>query len=1010
MPDKQVRLPVSFGGGEIAPSIYGRPDLKQQKTGQKSNNNYFVSLLGSVLNQPGTQYIDDTRDPTEKSRNIPFTFNREQSYELEFSDAGMRVIKDKALVLRDLVKSGVFKWTLSGSGTSEYYLELDAGGDPDLLETSYLLENSSKMTAGTVGSLSAGEWDYGDNDTLGYNTFYVRLTDSTDPDTKADGYVQTPFLLSVPYVLADIYDLDYTQSADTLYLTHSDYSPAKITRTADDAWTHTTFKYDYGLKGPYKARIEGDEDSTVDFTWVGTELRYDKTIGRWTVDASSGIFPTLSVDDPIKFGFEIPGLPDSLHWVRFFVFSQASSSQIVVYSFEAIPPYYQNVFNPTFSEGRTNWDDLSDGTIANTEVRYDISTGRIVLWDNNAGVQALIEQPVAVLANRVYTVELITGTIGGAPQGRFRLGVGKSSKGTFYVNQPDLITSDTTYTYDFRTEGELIYVWVDTFNAASGATQEIVSIKIYLNDDNRETNEWRLPMWNATDGYPSKCLLHNNRLWFFNSPNYPDTWWASKLGDYEIFDFSTPPAATDGFSFALNSTEINEIRWAASHGDKGVLIGTTGGEYIITGSDGVSTPDALSIKVTQLSKYGSIDLKPLTIGNSVLFSPKERAGIIELTFSLESGGYVSKDLSYFASHLFKGRRIVSWAYQRNPNSLILIVLDNGDMLTLSYLKEVDIKAFSKRICPLGAGYAHVSSIPDSDDDKIDDVYIIVNRAEVGETENYFLEVIEPEIVSQTSSYGKSAAGSPYDYRYIESAVRLDNPKTITNISVGSTTTITSVAHGFSNGNFVRLQNIIGTVKDILNNNVYKVASVAADTFVLNDASDNDIDTTGKTYLTGGEARKMVTSMSGLDHLEGKTNIVALADGEVYENLTVSSGSVTFTGGATASFATAGIPITPELTTASLDISLNSLGSVKGVSRIFLYFIESLYCEVRINEGEWKVFELTPAGATETLVPFTGVKEINLDTPIDYDITISVRNPKPLPLHISSIFVDIEVNG
>jgi len=41
------------------------------------------------------------------------------------------------------------------------------------------------LTAGTVGSLTAGTWDYGDNDSLGYNTIYVRLTDSTDPDTKA---------------------------------------------------------------------------------------------------------------------------------------------------------------------------------------------------------------------------------------------------------------------------------------------------------------------------------------------------------------------------------------------------------------------------------------------------------------------------------------------------------------------------------------------------------------------------------------------------------------------------------------------------------------------------------------------------------------------------------------------------------------------------------------------------------------------------------------------------------
>jgi hypothetical protein len=55
--------------------------------------------------------------------------------------------------------------------------------------------NGSNATEGTVGSLTAGQWDYGDNDALGYSTIYVRLSDGTDPDTKTNGYVafyQTP--------------------------------------------------------------------------------------------------------------------------------------------------------------------------------------------------------------------------------------------------------------------------------------------------------------------------------------------------------------------------------------------------------------------------------------------------------------------------------------------------------------------------------------------------------------------------------------------------------------------------------------------------------------------------------------------------------------------------------------------------------------------------------------------------------------------------------------------------
>lgn len=85
-----------------------------------------------------------------------------------------------------------FRWVASGSGTSEYYLQRASGSlDPQVPKLEVLNENSSPMTEGTIGSLSAGEFDYGDNDGLGYSTVYVRLADSTDPDSKADDWLET---------------------------------------------------------------------------------------------------------------------------------------------------------------------------------------------------------------------------------------------------------------------------------------------------------------------------------------------------------------------------------------------------------------------------------------------------------------------------------------------------------------------------------------------------------------------------------------------------------------------------------------------------------------------------------------------------------------------------------------------------------------------------------------------------------------------------------------------------
>lgn len=91
----------------------------------------------------------------------------------------------------DSLVNSTYRWTASGSGTNEYYVELSGGGDPSLTEpTNVTTDGTYKIdTNGTLGSLNPGEWDWGDNDTLGYSTVYVRLDDGADPDTKNDDFV-----------------------------------------------------------------------------------------------------------------------------------------------------------------------------------------------------------------------------------------------------------------------------------------------------------------------------------------------------------------------------------------------------------------------------------------------------------------------------------------------------------------------------------------------------------------------------------------------------------------------------------------------------------------------------------------------------------------------------------------------------------------------------------------------------------------------------------------------------
>lgn len=91
---------------------------------------------------------------------------------------------DASEAFTDLLADGGDNWTVSGSGTNEYYLGNAAPFYSSTKPTRVYID-SVMAVEGALGSLGIIQWAWGDNDALGYNTIYVRLSDGVDPDTKA---------------------------------------------------------------------------------------------------------------------------------------------------------------------------------------------------------------------------------------------------------------------------------------------------------------------------------------------------------------------------------------------------------------------------------------------------------------------------------------------------------------------------------------------------------------------------------------------------------------------------------------------------------------------------------------------------------------------------------------------------------------------------------------------------------------------------------------------------------
>jgi hypothetical protein len=100
-----------------------------------------------------------------------------------------------------------------------------------------------------------------------------------------------------------------------------------------------------------------------------------------------------------------------------------------------------------------------------------------------------------------------------------------------------------------------------------------------------------------------------------------------------------------------------------------------------------------------------------------------RGGVVrDFAYSFEDDTFNGPDRTILARHLFEHRRIVSWCYAQSPYSIVWAVLDNGVLLSLTYMREHDVWGWTPHET---AGLVQsVMSLPEGDEDA---VYITSSR-------------------------------------------------------------------------------------------------------------------------------------------------------------------------------------------------------------------------------------------------------------------------------------------
>jgi hypothetical protein len=88
-------MKTSFTGGEVAPELLGRPDLRAWANGARRLRNVFIQPTGGVTRRPGLRHIATLPGA---ARLVPFEFNTEQTYLLAFTAGQMQVVVDDAVL------------------------------------------------------------------------------------------------------------------------------------------------------------------------------------------------------------------------------------------------------------------------------------------------------------------------------------------------------------------------------------------------------------------------------------------------------------------------------------------------------------------------------------------------------------------------------------------------------------------------------------------------------------------------------------------------------------------------------------------------------------------------------------------------------------------------------------------------------------------------------------------------------------------------------------------------
>lgn len=264
-----------FVAGELSPSLFGRTDYAKYHQAASTMRNFFVNYRGGANSRAGLRYVLASKQAATVSdilppRLIPFQFNLNQGYVLEFGDHYMRVIYQGSYVVEAAT-------TISDATQATQIV---------ITDTAHGYSNGDWIyISGMVGmtELNGLVWIVSDvtTDTYKLKSLFGNYVNSTSFSAyTSGGSAERIYTVVAPYAVADLPYLKYTQSADTMSLTcvnqetGTDYSPYDLVRNGDTNWVFTATTFSSGISPPTSVAATATSSTTPDtyYSYVVTSV------------------------------------------------------------------------------------------------------------------------------------------------------------------------------------------------------------------------------------------------------------------------------------------------------------------------------------------------------------------------------------------------------------------------------------------------------------------------------------------------------------------------------------------------------------------------------------------------------------------------------------------------------------------------------------------------------------------------------------------------------------------